>query len=199
VTRSTPKDPLPPLSPDEEALVARARADRQAFAELYDRYFSRIYAFVRTRSATRADAEDVTSETFRRALAAIAEFEWRGLPFSAWLYRIAANALADHHRKSKRRSRHEPAAADPEGGGADPERLRDEERLASARFSLVFDLVERLPDAQRQVIRLRFGEGLSIESTASALGRSAGAVKQLQHRAVSTLRVWASDGRKRDA
>lgn len=159
---------------DEQALVEAARADPARFLELYDRHFHRVYAYVLRRAGNRAEAEDVTAEVFHRALANLDRYEWRGVPFAAWLYRIAAHELADRYTAAARLS-----GAQPPDAGNDPQLER---RIA------LFEAVDRLPDDQRRVIELRFGEGRSIHEAADALGRSEGAVKQLQRRALENLR-----------
>lgn len=160
---------------DDRFLVEAAKADPARFAELYDRHVDRIYAFAVGRTSDRAAAEDITSEVFEKALAQLRQFEWRGTPFVAWLFRIAANAIADRWRKEGRR---EEIRSIPDAHETDD----IERRVALAQ------LVERLPDAQRQVIGMRFGEDRSIREIAAALGRSEGAVKQLQLRALERLR-----------
>ena len=160
---------------DERSLVEAAQADPARFAELYDRHVDRVYAFVSRRLPDRASAEDVTSEVFQQALTHLSQFEWRGTPFVAWLFRIAANAIADRWRKEGRR---EEIGSIPDAHETDD----IERRVALAQ------LVERLPDAQRRVIGMRFGEDRSIREIAAALGRSEGAVKQLQLRALERLR-----------
>jgi RNA polymerase sigma-70 factor (ECF subfamily) len=162
---------------DEERLVEAAKADPARFLELYDRYFHRIYAYVVRRARNRADAEDVTSEVFRRALANLEKYEWRGMPFAAWLVRIAANELADRGRKVARAAADHTDVAGLEGTGPDLDR-----RI------MLYQLVERLPDDQRRVVELRFGEDRSTFEVAHALGRSEGAIKQLQRRALENLR-----------
>jgi RNA polymerase sigma-70 factor (ECF subfamily) len=159
---------------DDQTLVEAARADRARFLELYDRHFHRVYAYARRRTGNRADAEDVTAEVFRRALANLGQYEWRGIPFVAWLYRIAANELADRRVAAARLSPLQP----PESG-SDPEMER---QIA------LFELIERLPADQRRVVELRFGEGRTVLEAAAALGRSEGAIKQLQRRAIENLR-----------
>jgi RNA polymerase sigma-70 factor (ECF subfamily) len=162
---------------DDRALIEAAQADPARFVELYDRYVDRVYAFVSRRTHDRATAEDVTSEVFQQALAHLSRFEWRGVPFVAWLFRIASNALADRWRQDARNSDDLPA---------DVPDTRDVEELE--RHVIVFQLVDRLPDAQRRVIRMRFVEEKSIREIAVALHRSEGAVKQLQLRALENLR-----------
>ena len=162
---------------DERALIEAAQADPARFVEVYDRYFDRVYAYVSRRAGSRAAAEDITSEVFRQALANLPRFEWRGVPFAAWLYRIAANAVADDWRRQGRESQ-EPPPDLPD------ERVHEE---LERRISL-FQLVDRLPDLQRRVIEMRFVEDKSVRDVAAALDRSEGAVKQLQLRALENLR-----------
>ena len=165
-----------PDDPGEQALVEAARADPARFLELYDRHVLRVYAYVLRRSRDRAEAEEVTSEVFHRALANLDRYEWRGIPFVAWLYRIAAHELADRRHDAGRVS------------GAQPPDLPAPDEDLERRVAL-YQLVDRLPDDQRRVIELRFGEGRSIREAAETLGRSEGAIKQLQRRAIENLRA----------
>jgi RNA polymerase sigma-70 factor (ECF subfamily) len=162
---------------DDRLLIEAAQADPARFVELYERYVDRLYAFASRRTHDRAAAEDITSEVFERALAHLGEFEWRGVSFAAWLFRIASNAIADRWRQDARDSHDSPAEI------PDTRELDDIERRV-----ILFQLVERLPDVQRHVIRMRFVEEKSIREIAAALDRSEGAVKQLQLRALANLR-----------
>jgi RNA polymerase sigma-70 factor (ECF subfamily) len=162
---------------DEQSLIEAAQADPARFVDLYERHFHRVYAYVARRASSRAEAEDVTSEVFEQALTNLRTYEWRGVPFLAWLFRIAANALTDRWRQAARHS-FDPPPDVPDRGEAD-----EIERRA-----MLFQLVDRLPDAQRQVIEMRFVEQKSIREIAAALDRSEGAVKQLQLRALENLR-----------
>ena len=162
---------------DERLLIEAAQADPARFVELYDRNVDRVYAYVSRRAGSRSVAEDVTSEVFEQALSNLGTFKWRGVPFVAWLYRIASNALADHWKRERRDSHDLPPDVPDEREHQDLER----------RVSL-FQLVDRLPDAQRQVIQMRFVEDRTIREVAAALDRSEGAVKQLQLRALENLR-----------
>jgi RNA polymerase sigma-70 factor (ECF subfamily) len=162
---------------DERLLIEAAQADPARFVELYDRNVDRVYAYVSRRAGNRVVAEDVTSAVFEQALSSLGKFEWRGIPFVAWLFRIAANALADHRKREGRESHDLPPEIPDEREHQDLER-----RLG------LFQLVDRLPDAQRRVIQMRFVEGRNIREVASALDRSEGAVKQLQLRAIENLR-----------
>ena len=162
---------------DDRLLIEAAQADPARFVEIYQRYVDRIYAFVSRRTDSRAAAEDITSQVFERALASISRFEWRGRPVSVWLFRIASNALADYWRERSHR------ADGPPPDVPDSRELEDIERRIA-----LYREVERLPDAQRQVIEMRFVGEKSIREVAAALNRSEGAVKQLQLRALEHLR-----------
>jgi len=162
---------------DERTLIEAAQADPARFVDLYDRHFQRVYGYVIRRTGSRAEAEDITSAVFERALTNLRRFEWRGVPFVAWLYRIAANAIADRRKQTERDSPDPP-----------PDMPDDRESEEIERRALIADLIERLPDTQRQVIEMRFAEEKSIREIAAALDRSEGAVKQLQLRALENLR-----------
>lgn len=162
---------------EDRVLVEAAQADPARFVDLYERYVDRIYAFVSRRTRDRAAAEDITSQVFELALGAIGRFEWRGLPVSAWLFRIAANALTDHWRKRSLSTEELPPDL------PDRDELEDIERRIA-----LFQLVDLLPALQRRVIYMRFVEEKSIRDVAAALERSEGAVKQLQLRALERLR-----------
>jgi RNA polymerase sigma-70 factor, ECF subfamily len=164
---------------EERLLVEAAQKDPAKFAALYDIHFERIYAFVARRMRERDRAEDLTSEVFHKALANLKSYTWTGAPFAAWLFRIAANAVSDQLKRSAR----ENVNVDdlPESGGG------PEQEGAEARARL-FRLVEKLPIEQRRVIFERFVEQRSIREIAQQLGKSEGAVKQLQSRALEKLR-----------
>jgi RNA polymerase sigma-70 factor, ECF subfamily len=176
-----------PLTDDVEmrARVEAARQDPSKFGQLYELHFELIYAYIARRVRDRDVAEDLTSEVFHKALANLGSFEWRGAPFGAWLIRIAANALAD---QSKRAARDEVHCADPPEPSTEPDMEALENR------ALLFRLVGELPDDQRRVIHGRFVEQRSIREVAVELGRSEGAIKQLQFRAVENLRARMEGG-----
>jgi RNA polymerase sigma-70 factor (ECF subfamily) len=175
--------------PDERLLVEAAQRDPSRFAELYEHNFDRVYAFVARRVRDRSAAQDLTSDVFHQALANLGRFEWRGAPFAAWLLRIAANAIADHFQRTAR-ERNVPSAEDPfnfpQGRQGRPEEVSLEEVEHRAQL---FRLVRQLPADQRRVIRMRFAEEKSIREIARDLGRTEGAVKQLQFRALKNLRA----------
>ena len=176
---------MQPLShePDERILVEAAQRDPSRFAELYERNFDRVYAYVSRRLADRSAVEDVTADVFRQALANLSQFEWRGTPFVAWLLRIAANAVTDQWRRF---SREQPMldADGPESAPADPVGIDAVERRA-----LLFRVVRTLPADQRRVIEMRFAQEKGVREIARELNRSEGAVKQLQFRAIQNLRA----------
>jgi RNA polymerase sigma-70 factor, ECF subfamily len=161
---------------DERLLIEAAKADPRRFGELYERSFDRVYAFVARRAADRGEAEDLTAEVFYRALASLGRFEWRGVPFTAWLFQIARNVVADRWQRVARES-------------GEPAPDRDEGLADLDRRTLLADLVGRLPGDQQRIVRERFVEQKSVREIALALGRTEGAVKQLQFRALETLRA----------
>jgi len=167
-----------PGQTDERLLVEAAQKDPARFAALYEIHFERVYAFVARRVGDRDAAEDLTSDVFHKALANLKRFEWRGVPFGAWLLRIAVNAIVD---RGKRHGR-EIAVEDPPELSTRPGLGQVEDRTR------MFRLVDELPEDQRHVVVMRFAEQRSIREIAQHLGRSEGAVKQLQFRALENLR-----------
>jgi RNA polymerase sigma-70 factor (ECF subfamily) len=168
---------------EERLLIEAAREDPSRFAPLYDQHFDRVYVFVARRVRDRSDAEDLTADVFRRALSALKDYEWRGAPFAAWLFRIASNEIADYFRRRGREQNPAPADA--------PQ--QDEIALIEHRAEL-YRAVDGLPADQKRVVVMRFVEGKSIREIAGALARSEGAVKQLQWRALQTLRARLTHG-----
>jgi RNA polymerase sigma-70 factor, ECF subfamily len=160
----------------ERELVEAARADPRRFAELYELWFDRVWAYVIRRLRDRHEAEDVTSEVFEQALAQINRYEWRGVPFGAWLFRIASARIADRRRKSIVR----PPEAEPVSG---------EDIEEACHRARLFALVRGLPPDQAGVLEARFVEGKTTREIAGEMGRSEGAVKQLQFRGLETLRA----------
>ena len=179
------------LGPDERLLVEAAQSDPARFDALYELHFERVYAFVASRMRDRTTAEDVTSEVFHKALASLPNYEWRGVPFASWLLRIAANAIVDH---AKRAAREFPAPDDPPEPAADLDLQASEMRAIEYRAQL-FRLVGQLPEVQKQVVYERFVEQRSIREIAQRLGKTPGAIKQLQLRAVQNLRAQMEGSR----
>jgi RNA polymerase sigma-70 factor (ECF subfamily) len=168
---------------DERLLIEAAQHDPSRFAELYENNFHRVYAFVARRVKDRDEAQDVTAEVFHQALKNLSRFQWRGVPFAAWLLRIAANALADRWQRAGRGVEVQAEDSLEERTESDAGSSAEVERRA-----ILFQLVDRLPEDQRLVIVRRFVEQKSVHEIAQELGRSDGAVKQLQFRALETLR-----------
>lgn len=181
-----------PQDHDDDPEAGRLRAlvdlakegDAEAFGQLYDHYVQGVFRFVYYRVGSRPLAEDLTSETFARGLRSIQRFNWQGKDFGAWLTTIARNLVADHFKSS--RSRLEVVTeVIPEGRTtvASPE----EDALSLISNELLYEAVNQLPKEQRDCVLMRFIQGLSIAQTAASLGRSEGAVKQLQLRAIRGL------------
>ncbi len=165
---------------DERLLIEAAQRDPSRFAELYENNFDRVYAYVARRVQCREVAEDLTADVFHQALANLAHFEWRGVPFAAWLLRIAANAIADRWRQ---------VATEPDCPGDEVEGAGVVDEVEQR--AMLFQLVDSLPADQRLVILRRFVDQRSIRDIARELGRSEGAIKQLQFRALQALRARA--------
>jgi RNA polymerase sigma-70 factor (ECF subfamily) len=169
---------------DEAQLIHRAKYDRQAFGELYERYLQKIYTYIYYRTGNHADAEDLTARVFQKAFVHLPGYENLGLPFSAWLYRIAHNIVANWYRDQGRRKvvgldevvKH----STEENPGASAEQSDERERM--------LQLIRKLPEEKQQVIILKFAEGYSNAEIGRILGRSEGAIKSLYHRTLLTLR-----------
>lgn len=177
-----------PQGADERLLVEAAQGDPSKFDALYELHFERMYFFIVSRVHNRATAEDLTSDVFHKALANLATYEWRGAPFSAWLYRIASNAIVDHYKRSNR----EPQLDELEHPLAHRE-LSSEALGFIERHVQFFRLVDQLPEVQKRVVCERFVEDRSIREIAQRLSKTEGAIKQLQFRALQTLRAQIGD------
>lgn len=169
---------MPFREKDERLLIEAAQRDPSRFAELYENYFERVYAYVARRVGNRQEAEDITSDVFHQALEKLGGFEWRGVSFSAWLFRIAANATVDRWREKAR-----------EQGNPGKEASEEFDVASADARGRLFRLVKELPMEQRLVIEMRFAEERSIRDIAQTIGRTEGAVKQLQFRAIRNLRT----------
>ena len=162
---------------DERALVEAAQRDPSRFADLYEQNFYRVYAYIVRRVGDRHQAEDLTADVFREALAGIGKFEWRGVPFAAWLMGIASRIVADHWNRAGRET------------GNPSKEVEAADRHEIEYNTMLFQLVNRLPETQFRVIHMRFVEQKSVREIAGELGKSEGAVKQLQLRAIESLRA----------
>ncbi len=167
---------------DLRPVVTRAQGgDRSALEELYLLHFDRIYSYLQISVGNRHDAEDLTTQTFLRMLESIGRFRWQSAPFSAWLFRIAHNLTVDHFRA---RGRSQVELDDAE---QDDESSAEAEALDSIGQSGMLELIDGLLPEQRQVLTLKFFYGFRNSETAEILGKSEGAVKSLQHRALASL------------
>lgn len=180
----------------EREAVERARGgDQQALADLYDWYMPRVYRYALARLGNVAEAEDLTEEVFLKMLGAIGDFRWKDVPFSSWLFRIAHNHIATHFRRTAQRGGPTSALSEDLIDNRFDLTLAIEERIT---LDEVRRATEQLPDAQREVIALRFAVGLSIADTAKVLGKREGNIKALQHKAVAKLqKILIPDGSMR--
>jgi RNA polymerase sigma-70 factor (ECF subfamily) len=175
---------------DERQLVEAAQHDPSRFGALYERHVDRVYAFVLVRVHERDVAEDITADVFHKALAHIATYEWRGAPFGAWLIRIAANAVADRRRRPPREASTAPDALEALEALQGPEAHQAPEALdAFEDRARLYRYVDELAEPQRTVIRERFAHERSLREVAAKLGKTEGAIKQIQLRALRALRA----------
>jgi RNA polymerase sigma-70 factor (ECF subfamily) len=172
---------------DEMRQIARAkRGDPQAMGALYDHHHLPIFRFIRSRVRDQALAEDLTGEVFTRMVRHLPGYQVEGVPFRAWLYRIARNLIIDHHRRAQR---HTLVDIDKAINLRSPQ--DDPMQIAERNLSLdkVQHALTMIDPAQREVVELRFLAGLSLREAAETLDKSIGAVKSLQHRGLKALRT----------
>src|SRR5204862_3885202 len=162
---------------------AAQRGDRGALEELYLIHFDRIYSYLHVTVGNRHDAEDLTTQTFLKMLESIGKFRWGSAPFSAWLFRIAHNLAMDHFR-ARRRWQPEEEVPEPPG---QVEASAEEEAMQSIGRQSMMELIERLSPEQQQVLTLKFVFNFPNAEVATILGKTEGAVKSLQHRALVSL------------
>ena len=170
---------------EERRLVEAAQRDIECFGEVYEHYFELVYAYAARRVHDRNEAEDLTAEVFHRALRSLPRFKWTGAPFAAWLFRIASNIIAD---RAQRAARERTVSGDEDALEAQLPQPQQADLEESERSASLFRSVDQLADDQRRVLVMRFAEEKSIREIADAMGRSEGAVKQLQFRALENLR-----------
>jgi RNA polymerase sigma-70 factor (ECF subfamily) len=185
---TSPRRERPAKRPDHSDdldLVQQAATDVEAFGLLYERHVRRIYNYIYYRTGNHHDAEDLTARVFQRALRHVGNFEDKGVPFSAWLYRIAHNLVANWHRD---RSRRPTVPLEdhllPPGSGPYPEAAA----VASEEQRFLMEAVRRLPEDRQQLLILKFVERLSNAEIGVIMGRTEGAIKSLYHRTLNTLR-----------
>jgi RNA polymerase sigma-70 factor, ECF subfamily len=170
----------------EQILVARAKAEPQAFAELYEEYYSRIFGYVLRRTANLQLSQDITSEVFFKALKGVGRFNWRGIPFSSWLYRIAAHEIANSYRHTAGENKYlQEVRTSPfsqEYLNAELELRKNEE------YRTLQEAISRLPPKYQEVIALKYFEDKEIKEIAGILSKPEGTVKSLLHRGIEKLR-----------
>jgi len=174
------------LEHDAEAvLIEQAKEDPLAFGVLYERYVDRIYSYIYYRTGNQQDAEDLTARTFFKALDHIGRFNNRGVPFSAWLYRIAHNLVANWHRdRSRRRELVLEDQSHLSHSSGNPEHFAE----ASEAREALMSAIRQLPDGRQQLILLKFSDALPNAQIGVIMGRSEGAIKSLYHRTLLALR-----------
>jgi RNA polymerase sigma-70 factor, ECF subfamily len=192
--RSATSPPPPPVPAAEGeaavalALVERAQAgDAEAFGELYDRYVDAVYRYISYRVGSRQLAEDLTSETFLRALRRISSFTWQGRDVGAWFVTIARNLVADHYKSSRYRLEMTTDDVTETGARLDTADSPEGAVIDSMTNKVLLEAVKQLNPEQQECIALRFLQGLSVAETAKVMGKNDGAIKALQYRAVRSL------------
>ena len=159
--------------------------DQEAFAELYEAYFDKIYRYIVLKIGDRTEAEDMTQQVFLKVLKSLPSYKWKDVPFSAWLYRIAHNQVVDYFRKTSRQQSIElTEAITPD----DPDENPEHQTELKADINHLVKATRQLSKAQQEVIALRFSSDLPVAEVARLMGKSEGAVKALQHSAVVALR-----------
>ena len=192
-TRSDPTPSPKDSSAHVRRLVERAqKGDRAALEELYLLHFDRIYSYLHMSVGNRHDAEDLTTQTFLKMLEAIGRFRWQAAPFSAWLFRIAHNLAMDHFRANRR---WQPEEEVPEPVGSE-EVSAEEQAMQSIGRQSMLELIDDLSHEQQQVLTLKFVFNFPNGDVATILGKTEGAIKSLQHRALVSLQKQMARGAK---
>jgi RNA polymerase sigma-70 factor (ECF subfamily) len=175
---------------EEESIARRLqKREPEAWSAVYEEYFPKVYRYISLRVSNRTEAEDLTEQAFLKALESIDSFRWRGVPFPAWLFRIARNLVIDYWRTDKSKKYlplDESLVDDDVDPGAIAERNLDIKQVLQA--------MGQLTQSQREVIELRFAGGLSVAEVSKVMGKSKGAVKVMQHSALVALRKRLSIG-----
>ncbi|MBN2238355.1 MAG: RNA polymerase sigma factor [Dehalococcoidales bacterium] len=182
---------------NEKQLVENSKTDPESFAKLYDYYYPQIFRYIQRRTGSIGTAQDITSEVFFKALNNIAKFRWRGIPFSAWLYRIANNEIANNTRKRKHRLLNLEAisgscdlASIPDDTSIEDELINAEAELNRYKeYLVVQENISMLSRKYQEVIMLRFFENKSIKEIQEILGKREGTVKSLLHRGLQKLKT----------
>ena len=177
----------------EKVFVERAKSDPKAFGELYDEYYPKIFGYILKRTASLEVAQDVTSEVFFKALKYVGRFHWRGVPFSSWLYRIAANEIANSFRGNRRRQVLTEEVSDLVNQSSPSPEIEiaqaEEELRKHVEFLALHDAITKLPPKYQEVITLRFFENKHLKEIGEILGKKEGTIKSLLHRGLERLRM----------
>jgi len=175
---------------EEESTARRLqRREPEAWSAVYEEYFPRVYRYIALRVSNRTEAEDLTEQVFLKALESVGSFRWRGIPFAAWLFRIARNLVIDYWRTAKSKTSL-PLDESLVNDDADPETTAER----NLDIKQMFQAMGQLTQSQREVIELRFIGGLSVAEVSKVLGKSEGAVKVMQHSGLAALRKRLSVG-----
>jgi len=182
---------------DEPRLIRQAKRNREAFGPLYERYVGRIYTYVYYRTGNEHEAEDLTARVFQRALTHLDSYQDQGLPFSAWLYRIAHNLVANWHRDHSRQRVVGLDEAAQRVGGDPPDHVAEEEEEQRR----LMEAIRGLPEERQQLLILKYSQDLSNAEIGDIMGRTEGAIKSLYHRTLVCLReeMLQADSRPLDA
>ncbi len=175
---------------DEDALARAAQGDTEAFGVLYDRHVGRIYNYIYYRTGNQRDAEDLTSRVFTRAMRHITNYQDRGVPFTAWLYRIAHNLVANWHRDNSRRQE---VGLDETYDIPAKRELPEATLMRNEEEAVLLGLVGQLPEDRQQLLILKFVDHLSNAEIGEIMGRTEGAIKSLYHRTLLSLREDIKD------
>jgi RNA polymerase sigma-70 factor (ECF subfamily) len=178
------------MAQEEKELIERAKKDPEAFSELYEKYYSQIFGYILKRVANVEIAQDVTSETFIKALKNLWQFHWRNIPFSSWLYRIANNETVNYFRKHKRKIVPLEKVTEPvSNDNLEIEFIEAQEELEKHQdFLKAQDKISKLDIKYQEVIVLRFFEKKQIKEISEILGKKEGTIKSLLHRGIEKLK-----------
>ena len=170
---------------EEQQLVDQAKTDAEAFGKLYELYVEKIYNYVYYRIGNHHDAEDLTAKTFHRALNHIPNYNHKGVPFAAWLYRIAHNLVANWHRDHKRR---QVVALEQVTLSSDRQEMPHHAAEQTNERELLLAAIQKLPSERQELLTLKFVERMSNAEIGQVMGRSEGAIKSLYHRTLVSLK-----------
>jgi len=176
--------------PGEKALVEQAKTDPEAFGVLYERYVNKIYTYVYYRTGNQYDAEDLTAKVFHQALNHIGKYKDKGFPFSAWLYRIAHNLVANWYRDKKKR---QTVALEDVNLVSDKRSNPYHNTAQNDATAILLKAIQELPPVRQQLLILKFIDGHSNAEIGKILNRSEGAIKSLYFRTLTSLKILLAD------